>query len=221
MTTHTLIFQKGHALVNLNNGLFLIDTGSPLSFSATGEIEVDGECIAVNTGLMGVDANYVSEKVGQEATGLIGMDILGQRTVKIDYPNQTICFNYEGEVGEELPSSVFQGSPCIELNIEGQQCLMVLDTGAPISYAPRKVTAGKTPTDSVEDFNPMMPGDVFTTPLYQLQTCVAGKEYSFTYGVLPQALGMMLGMVGIDGAIGKALLDEYAVVLKDGRVFVS
>ena len=84
-TFETIIVNR-HLLINDGRGNMLIDTGSPASFHVEREIHVGEDTHNVPTSYMGTTTQYLSQKVGCEIVGLIGMDILSQYTVWINTP---------------------------------------------------------------------------------------------------------------------------------------
>ena len=79
-TEYKIEIVCGHILANDDRGSkVLIDTGSPLSFHSDGVIALGGETFNVPTSLMGTGSDYVTENVGTDVNGLVGMDIRGRK----------------------------------------------------------------------------------------------------------------------------------------------
>ena len=57
--------------------LWILDTGSPASFGAKSEFSIAGDRYPIPPSYMGFGSEKLSEVLGEEVTGLIGGDILG------------------------------------------------------------------------------------------------------------------------------------------------
>ena len=160
----------------------------------------------------GVD--YLSRLAGVEFTTLMGMDILSQYRVVFDYENEEITFLTHDEVGFEgvemaLPS--LMGMILVNMQIAGRQCLMALDTGAPVSYLDDSITRGMQPVGEKEDFHPM--AGRYVTPVYELEAEVGGKTFSATFGNLPTVMALQLKLLGVDGVIGYDFFKSFKVMI--------
>jgi len=206
-------------LVDNGEGYILIDTGSPASFHSNGHIIIDGIETAVPTSAMGVTPAYLSEKIGAPVKGLLGTDILGRTPTLIDLPSKRLVFNYDKE-GTKVPSFNIMSCYGVELSVDGNLVKMLLDTGAPTSYASKSLTAGKEVLRTVEDFSPFCANDKFTTPIYSLETSFGGKTFSAEFGNLPGFFGAILPSYGVDGIIGTVFFERFPVILDKGRVSI-
>ena len=83
MDTIELVTFNKHFLVKDSAGFILLDTGSPSSFHKKGVISVFGRSYNVPTGIMHVNASFLTDKVGCDISGLLGMDIRNCKEIKI------------------------------------------------------------------------------------------------------------------------------------------
>jgi hypothetical protein len=211
---------RGHILITDDRGSrVLLDTGSPLSFHSNGIIALGGESFNVPTSLMGTDAGYVSNNVGVPIDGLVGMDILGCG-VLIDVPAGRIVFGESTEGRTRVPSQSFFGYLSADMDIRGRRARMLIDTGAPTSYVAPSMTDGLPTLDTVTDFNPMVPGGTFSTPIFEFTASFAGQEFTMRAGYLPTILSAPLAIIGIDGIVGMELLKRQSLLIADGEVWV-
>lgn len=216
MTEYRLELVNKHLTINTPSGRLLIDTGSPLSFHKDASIEICGNRYDTATNLLQADADYLTDNVGVELSGLVGMDILSRYAVLIDIPSNKIVFGYEGET-EEIPSfSVIGGYAGIILDIDGESRSVLVDTGAPVAYISNRLTEGLTPSGETTDFSPMTMS-LFTTPLFNMRVDAAGHSFDTQFGHLPNMLQMSISLLGIDGVIGYDLLSRVPVVLSKGK----
>lgn len=217
---YNIILSRDHILVDCGGDVLLVDTGSPMSFHENGSIRIGDEDFPVATSLMGVDSSYVSDKVGRPVCGLLGMDIIGRLGVKIDVPGGKLYISPSTEGMCRVPSGMGLGYVSMEMSAAGRPAKVILDTGAPTSYISKSFTAGLTPIGQVTDFNPMVPGDTFETPVFELPVEFAGKAFTMKAGHLPGNLQMMLSMLGVDGVVGMEVLSRFSVAIADGSVWV-
>lgn len=217
---YSIIMSRGHILIDCGGDVLLVDTGSPVSFHENGSIRIGDEVFPVAASLMGVDSSYVSDKVGRPVSGLLGMDIIGRLGIKIDVPGGKLSISPSTEVLARVPSEQGLGYVSMEMSVAGRPAKVILDTGAPTSYISKSFTQGLTPVGQVTDFNPMVPGDTFETPVFELPAAFAGKEFTMKAGHLPANLQMMLSMLGVDGVVGMEVLSRFPVAIVNGSVWV-
>ena len=219
-TVYNITLALDHILIDTVDGILLVDTGSPMSFHENGLIRLGGEEFPVPTSLMGVDSSYIAEKVGVHVSGLLGMDIISRTGMKIDIPGRQITLSPSTDGMNRVPSRTGMGYMSIEMFVAGKPANVILDTGAPTSYVARMYTEGLTPIGQVTDFNPLVPGDTFETPVFEFPASFAGNEFTMKAGHLPGSLQMMLSVLGVDGVVGMELLKRFPVAIADGSVWV-
>ena len=213
--------SRGHVLIDGGEGLLLVDTGSPMSFHELGRIRLCGGEYRVPASLPGADADYVSDKVGERVAGLVGMDILGPLGVRIDLTGGKLTFRPSTEGTAPVPSGVSGlGYVFVDMTVAGRPARVILDTGAPVSYISPSFTEGLEPVDHLTDFNPMVPGDTFETPIFEFPASFAGRDFQMRAGHLPGLFTGMLSMLGVDGVVGMEIFGRMPVVIADGEVRV-
>ena len=215
-----IILSQDHVLIDCAGGMLLIDTGSPFSFHENACIQLGGEAYPVPTSLMGVNAAYIAEKVGQPVSGLLGMDIIGRTGLKIDIPGGKLSIFPSVDGMVQIPSGMGMGYVSVEMTLAGKPARVILDTGAPTSYVSRSFTEGLDPVGRTTDFNPLIPGDTFETPVFEFPASFAGNAFPMKAGHLPGTLQGMLSMLGADGVVGMEILKRFAIVIADGRVWM-
>lgn len=223
MEKFNIRFVADHLVINTVEGSFLVDTGSPLSFSATRHITLGGRTHDVAESIPTLSVDMLRDQVSPDIVGLIGWDLLRGHTIKIDYPQSLFIFDYEGPLGTPVPTTwvgLFSIKvPALTIDVEGQQLRMALDTGAPTSYIQSSAVHGHDSVGTADDFYPIL--GRFTTHLYEFPTTLCGTTWTARYGVLPSILQMNLKLMGLQGAIGKTLLDHFAVVFQDDQIYAT
>lgn len=217
---YDIILSRDHILIESVDGILLIDTGSPMSFHKNGLIHLGGEEFSVPASLMGVDSSYIAEKVGVHVSGLLGMDIISRLGIKIDIPGGKLSFNPLTDGMTRIPSRMGMGYMSVEMVLAGKYARIILDTGAPTSYVSGLFTEGLNPIGQVTDFNPLVPGDTFETPIFEFPASFAGKDFTMRAGHLPVSLQMMLSVLGVDGVVGMEILKRFPVTFAEGSIWV-
>ena len=90
---------------------------------------------------------------------------------------------------------------------------------SPTSYEMSPLTDGLSAVDNVTDFNPMVPGGTFETPIFELPVSFAGQQFDMRAGYLPFRIRTTLSLLGVDGVIGMELLRRRPLLLANGGVW--
>ena len=175
--------HAGHLVREAEDGLEVLDTGSPITIPAPAELR---------------------QALPIDVVRLVGMDELGQEPFLLDWDRALFT------PGAPEPSdaawttlTIRLGVPCTEIRVVSgpapTTAAAILDTGAPISYAPASAVAGMMPVGSAKDFYPML-GE-FVTELYDLEIECLGHAQPIRVGVFPPILAMALSMLAADAWI--------------------
>lgn len=218
MPIYKLRVEQNHFLAELENGFALIDTGSPVSFGTGQPLEI-GDTQDDLAGLL----PSISHEVGAEVSSLIGTDILGAWAVVLDWNAGEIRFERAPmEIpGTEIPVHLRLGVPLLDISVQGRTVKAILDSGAQLSYADPETANTHLPVGVVDDFYPML--GRFETSVYRFPVIAGGREIDAQWGILPGALGHLLGIAGARWILGVDFFRERRIVLDfaNGRVFDS
>ena len=220
MNEYEIKISRNHILINDGNGWLLVDTGCPSSFHESGSICLCGKSFTVSTSVMGVDADYVSGKVGERVCGLLGLNILSRFAVKFDLPAGKLTFGCSTDGLTRIPSGTKREYKYVEMTINGHLAHMLLDSGAQISYVSPFFTEGLQPVDIMIDFSPLLSEDTFKTPIFEFPATFAGNDFMMQAGHLPVELERQVAGLGFDGAVGFEVLSRFPLVIADGCVWV-
>ena len=225
---HKTILYNKHLLIETNRGLILIDTGSPVSFHVESSIEINGREHKVSTSYMGITVQYISQKIGCQISGLLGMDIMNLYEIHIDvrqvpHAIGNVCF-FEPNTSVPVRGKSIMGIPTVEALINGRKTVLLFDTGAPISYIDRTYTKCAPISDTVIDFSPLIGCDEFEVDCYMLTTHfdnVFGRDgqSEIAYGNTPPQMATMLKALQVDGIIGYDLMEKYRIVIDRGGLY--
>ena len=121
----------GHLVADAG-GRFLLDTGSPVSFSNTKTARWAGQDHELATSALGLDAEELSHLVGSRLDGLLGGDLLGLHPFTVDLDRGFCTFDEppSGRQTVELPIRLMLGVPLAALDLDGTPTQWCIDTGA-------------------------------------------------------------------------------------------
>lgn len=227
MRNYHYVISNGHHLAELDGKLFIIDTGSPVSFSmrdGLSEVCINGECFPLSAPPMQLDPQRVSGLVGIEADGFIGMDLLRRLgSVTFDRKNGRVFFgNGEFEAKVRTPLQIFElfgnAVPLMDAEINGRRAHAILDTGACVGYVASALTEGAEPVGIVHDYNPMF-GDI-SGEKYNMTLSCGGVEFATQFVKMPMMIEMSLVfMQGVNAFVGLNNFTADAIRLDFGHKF--
>lgn len=211
--TFPINLVDSHLLISDNGNTILVDTGSPMTVHKAQSLHFLGREFKTHTSILGSKVSDLSKLAGIEFSTLLGMDILTQYKVVFDYENRQLTFlspDEAGIEGTEIPLLNLMGAVGVKVGIAGQEYVMAVDTGAPLSYISESVTSDMQPVGEKEDFHPM--AGRYTTPVYEAESEVAGRTFTVSYGNLPALLALPLQVGSIDGVIGYDFFKSFKVM---------
>lgn len=215
--------------------MFLVSTGHRSSISRSMAIDFMGRSFKTNSAESGdnVSIERISEILDVEIDSIIGLDILRNFNIIIDFANSTLYISeaYD-EFGKPLPfAEDFEMSTSmkwnslgyieIPVNIGDDQLDLILDTNARLSYINPEISSKHKPTGSDRVFHPKL--GYFTTKTYNLNTAVGDKEFATTYGNLPLSIEVLLRMSNIKGVIGSDLIKSFkiGISIAQSKIFLN
>ncbi len=212
-----LDFRAQHLFIEIDGQAWLLDTGSPSSFSERSELNLADRSFAVGRSYFGLDAQQLSEMVGEHCIGLIGSDVLQAFDCLIDLPRRQMQLSVEPMqlAGRSVAIELFMGIPTIEVDVEGRSCRMFFDTGAQISYWQDEDLCRFPPTGTLSDFYPGWGS--FQTETFAVPMRLADKDFTVRCGRLPGLLGQSLLLAGTQGILGNAILCDRALLYAPRR----
>ena len=215
-TTFNIDMFDGHLIIEVDGQKVLVDTGSPVTFGKPNHLTFMGEeyqCPYSVPGIGSIDT--IVEMVKYPVDVLMGLDVIKNYYVLVDYQQQQITFSTEPiefESAVSAPISTVMGCPCVELAAKGKNVKMAVDTGARISYIDKALTEGENAEETRDDFSPMLGGN-FQTPIFSMEASIGETSFPVKFGVLPTLYAAYLQRGGIYGVIGYDLFNAFPVLL--------
>jgi hypothetical protein len=200
---------NGHIVSPYEGKRLLIDTGSPISIGS-GRLDFLGRTYQLHQPVHGASTEALSEFIGTKIDGLVGLDILRNHDLRLDWDTPEFDPKENGD-GEKLPLSFGNfGLPAVPVEVNGQTVQAIFDTGAQISYINKSVVVGVCSVAEFRDFHHTV-GE-FTTDLYRLPTKLGEQVLTLDYGLLPESVyGGNLDILGTE------ILKHFPVTLRFSR----
>ncbi|MFM1805402.1 MAG: hypothetical protein RL136_2281 [Planctomycetota bacterium] len=226
--THRLSYLAGHMFIDLPEGRFLVDTGSPVSFGDTGTASYGGEGHSIPRDAGGVDLGSISAldldaRIGQRLRGLIGMDLLGRESVLWDGPRGRAIVRPPAPP-VEAPSvridagelAVFAaGVPVVEARFGGRPMRFIFDTGAQYGYVTDEdMLALGDDAGPFDDFHPVLGAISSCSTKIRLELVAsddARVRIRERFGFDATLASLVLRPLGVAGIIGCSWLSARQV----------
>ena len=120
MNTFRLTLFDSHAIIGDSKNTILIDTGAPSTIHSADSLFFCDENYSCSTNYAGTTLDKLSELLGMKITTLLGVDILSNYNVLLDYKNSIVQF-YRHDIkfyGKEFCLSFFNSvAPSVEWDI--------------------------------------------------------------------------------------------------------
>ena len=222
--SYKIHFENRHLIIKDGENTILVDTGSPMTIHVADSLEFAGTSYPAFTNAMGNTIASLQTMSGVSFTTLMGLDILAQYNIILDYANEEMVFMSLDEptpTGAHVPMQVNMGAITIPVRVASQEHRMILDTGATYSYINSAITTGMTPIETITDFSPLAEGE-FDTPIFEIESELADVKFACRYGNLPMNIELMIQMLGTEGVIGYDLLAscKLMICVRDSRMLV-
>ena len=223
-TECTIKLVNDHPII-MDNGLnILVDTGSPISFHPSGLLILGQEQYSVLSSVPGVSTQYLSEKVGCEIHGLLGMDIINSQPLLFSLKDGLMFWDDDAEYSNHFKmfplGPLSGGLVAITISVNGQDANMIIDSGAPISYIHPNFVAGLESAGIMDDFSPFIGNFQTETFVCEVDTLTGQETYTQRFGVPPQIISLTLAQLHADGVIGIELFKRYRLQFNNRIVFL-
>jgi hypothetical protein len=205
------LISKGHHLVKIEDKVFLIDTGSPISFAVDGSfksIKINENDYEMNNNIVKVDGNALNEFIGVNIDGLIGVDIVSKiGGVFFDKQEKTISFTSGNDLRNSVrvPIKLFgaMGMYYIDFKFTAgrNNIKALLDTGAYMSYIDPEIAIFGDPDGNAVDYSPTFGGWIETTKVKQPVT-IGSENQEISMAIMTRAIKAQLSLLGYKAILG-------------------
>ena len=207
--------------IELDESLWVFDTGSPGSFGSKSSASICGRTFKVPSSYLGISISSIGKHVVPKCVGLLGMDILGQFDFNIDLSSESIEVSTEKLICDgieiQLETTSIEGLealtssevPAINAHIDGRNFRMVFDTGAEISYLQDDIINSFPEAGHFKDSYPGFGN--FDTDTYRIDLTLQSEKFLVRCGRLPYSVGIPLTALGVQGIVGNEILKNRKV----------
>lgn len=198
----------GHLIVSDDGQVLLLDTGAPASVARGGKFRFLGREWPAQRTYRGVTTDELSRQVGRKIDVLLGADVLGQFTVRIDTHERRVVVNAaKSEMASALPLETVMEVPVLEAAVGGERVRMFFDTGAPLSYLGSGLARNYPLVRKARDFYPGF-GE-FETDVHAVPVLLGDQAVTLECGVLPPLLETTLPFPRAGGILGTELFNTF------------
>lgn len=198
----------------VEDNYYILDTGSPVSFSEKGEINILDRIYKVSNQFSGADPSYLKCKIDERVKGLIGMDILAENNFHLDY--DLLLFKMSKKLddikvdhGLLIDLNGRRSYPEILIKVGDKKVKAIIDTGAKFSYANDEFLAELDHVGTETDFSPVM-GDLNCKRFSSFNYDTLDK--SFTHDIFyNEKVSRGIGMLGYKVLLGYDFMSTYPV----------
>lgn len=217
-----ILTDDGYLLIPNDGRMLLVDTGAPQSFGhgLRGVPGVPANPPESMMGLLTID--WLVEHVHHEFHGLIGAEVLRERTLVIDPRDRSVELRRSIiDAGTGVPVRDLMNVPIVDGEVAGVPVEIIFDTGAPLGFVPAGMVEGLEPVDRIAEFYPTM--GPFETDVYELPLRIGDARQTLRFGVLPEAAAQLHSMAGLQVLVGLELLKRHRVSigLRERRFFLE
>ena len=224
MTTIPLIYCANHMFVDLPEGRWLVDTGSPATFGTPGHVTWGGVQRSVPQQFGPVGIPEIQTHVDSPFVGMIGTDLLNAQDSCWDGPAGEFRIG-DANVHPEATPIEFErlmGVPTLQARIGAHSARCLFDTGAQFGYVlNEQLVEGGIPDGRITDFNPII--GAIDSAAWRAEVGLGATRFTERFGLLSGAAAEMLKIVGIDALIGCSWLHARTVWYQPGlrRISIS
>lgn len=210
MITLPLTTSNGHFIVTVDDKNFILDTGSPVSYSFTENpafvLFGDKHLTFLPFPLKGV-AKEIESLVNMPVDGIIGLSTMKElKRMEISKEKGYVKFGGEDTSDASYCSIPFEenmGVLTIGLKVNGKDTRVILDTGARIDYMDPSLLDTSNAISHENDYNPIL--GHFEVDGYKTTYGICDQEFeTITYGATDMLKNYVLnmGIRGVSGVVG-------------------
>lgn len=210
MITLPLTTSNGHFIVTIDDKNYILDTGSPVSYSFADKTSFvlfgDKHLTFLPFPLKGVKEE-IEELVNMPVSGIIGLNTMKElKRMEISKEKGYIKFGGDSvsdSAGYSIPFEENNGVLTIGIKVNGKDTRVILDTGARIDYLDSSLLDTSNAVRHERDYNPIL--GHFEVDGYRITYGIGDQEIeTITYGATDKLKNYVLstGIRGVNGVVG-------------------
>lgn len=222
---YKLKVANNHYVIIVDTKAYIMDTGSPMSLSGNGSIDILGDSYPTVDLIFTKSVRQIQDQVGMTIDGLIGNDILNGHVIMLDFAAETITFDEQVHDVKDCVDITFKGMlsfmplisgmevPIIEIELNHRKVKAIFDTGACISYVKDGILIGLTAVGNVSDFSPMH--GAFQTTTYDVPYKIGSRTGRIIAGKATEAIISEIALVDAEAIIGPSIFEGCSSIVID------
>ena len=210
MITLPLTTSNGHFIVTVDDKNYILDTGSPVSYSFTDKTTFvpfrEKHLIFLSFPLKGVKEE-IEELVSMPVSGIIGLSTMKElKRMEISKEKEYVKVggnSISDNTGYSIPFEENNGVLTIGIKVNGKDTRVILDTGARIDYMDPSLLDTSSAISHERDYNPILGN--FEVDGYKTTYGICDQELeTITYGATDMLKNYVLsmGIRGVSGVVG-------------------
>jgi hypothetical protein len=217
--THRLAYLAGHLLIDLPEGRFVVDTGSPASFGDSGKATYGGRThvlprSAGGIGLPELAGLGLEARIGARLRGLLGMDILGDEPVMWDGARGRAIVRPAAPAASlarvRVERDPTMGIPVITALVADRTMRLVFDTGAQFGYLAESAALSMgVDAGEFDDFHPSL--GAIKSASAKIPVGLATQRVRERFGHHGPLSQGVLRPLGVDGILGCSWMRDRPV----------
>lgn len=224
MVTLPLTTSNGHFIVTVDDKNYILDTGSPVSYSFADRTSFvlfgDKHLTFLPFPLKGVKEE-IEELVEMPVSGIIGLSTMKElKRLEISKEDGYVKFGGDSVSDRytySIPIEESNGVLTTTIKVNGKDTRVILDTGARIDYMDPSLLDTTNPVSHERDYNPIL--GHFEVDGYKTTYGIGDQEIeTITYAATDMLKNYVLsmGIGGVNGVVGlNALLEKVKVCSVD------
>ena len=219
--TFKINFIEGHPVISDGDNTIVVDTCSPVTFHSDDTLRFMGEDYVPAKFFRDETLRRMWDYTNLDFTTWMGMDVLSNYKLILDYANEEITFLTQDETGIEGEEVTLHNADGVyALQVDGWMYMLV-DTRSPLSYISKCFTMSLKYDETQEQFYHGV--GRFETPVYNLNCDFCGRKVEIPYGNLPMDLDLTLMMAHVNGILGHDFFKNFKIMLdfKEGTAIVA
>lgn len=210
MITLPLTTSNGHFIVTIDDKNYILDTGSPVSYSFADKTSFvlfgDKHLTFLPFPLKGVKEE-IEELVNMPVSGITGLDTMKElKRMEISKEEGYVKFGGDSisdNTGYSIPFEETNGVLTIGIKVNGKDTRVILDSGARIDYMDPSLLDTSNAISHERDYNPIL--GHFEVDGYKTTYGIGDQEIeTITYGAtdMLKSYVLSMGIRGVSGVVG-------------------
>lgn len=233
MTTLPLKTSEGHFVITLEGKNFVIDTGSPISFSCdytVSHIDIGESHFGLTPFNSRKMAMELENLVKMPVSGIIGMDTL-KELKRMEISKEEGYIKFGGDISTKddehvIPFAEEHGILTIGMKVNGRNTKAILDTGARIDYMNPALLDTSIIVSHESDYNPNLGhfevdgyNTHYTFGDMEVDTICYEETYELKIYIEEIGLTDVSGIIGLNGFLERS--KKVKLCFDTGHVYLS